>query len=166
MRFYLLGMPGSGKSFLGQEVANQLQMTFVDTDEWIESKHKCQIPELFVKLGEEWFRKEEEKCIEDICLNYKSALIATGGGLPCYHQMMQQLLQTGICIYLKGPIKKLESQIKTDSKIRPLLSGQALPDILNKLLQQREGIYLQAQHVVDIEKNPLIDMIKIIHSYA
>jgi hypothetical protein len=34
------------------------------------------------------------------------------------------------------------------------------------LLQQREGIYLQAQHVVDIEKNPLIDMIKIIHSYA
>ncbi|MBK8684464.1 MAG: shikimate kinase [Bacteroidetes bacterium] len=166
MRFYLLGMPGSGKSFLGQEVANQLQMTFVDTDEWIESKHQCQIPELFVKYGEEWFRKEEKKCIQEICQNDERALIATGGGLPCYHQMMQQLLQTGICIYLKGRIEKLESQIKTDLKIRPLLANKALPDILTKLLQQREAIYLQSQHVVDIEKIQPLDIIKIIHSYA
>lgn len=166
MRFYLLGMPGSGKSFLGQEVANQLQMTFVDTDEWIESKHQCQIPELFVKHGEEWFRSEEKKCIQEICQHDERALIATGGGLPCYHQMMQQLLQTGICIYLKGRIEKLESQIKTGSKIRPLLSNKVLPDILTKLLQQREEIYLQSQHVVDIEKIQPLDIIKIIHSYA
>ena len=166
MRFYLLGMPGSGKSFLGQEVANQLQMTFVDADEWIESKPQCQIPELFVKHGEEWFRSEEKKCIQEICQHDERALIATGGGLPCYHQMMQQLLQTGICIYLKGRIEKLESQIKTGSKIRPLLSNKVLPDILTKLLQQREAIYLQSQHVVDIEKIQPLDIIKIIHSYA
>lgn len=166
MRFYLLGMPGSGKSFFGQEVANQLQMTFVDTDEWIESKHNHQIAELFATQGEGWFRREEKKCIEVICQNYESALIATGGGLPCYHQMMHQLLQSGICIYLKGGIEKLASQIKMDSKIRPLLSNRSIPDIFNKLLQQREDIYLQSQHVVDIEKNPLIDIIKIIHSYA
>ena len=47
MIVYLVGMPGSGKSTVGQELAGRLGVPFVDLDAEIERREGRTVPEIF-----------------------------------------------------------------------------------------------------------------------
>ena len=57
----LIGMMGSGKTSVGKELAKNLNLNFIDSDQEIEKKCKISIPLIFEKKGEDYFRKIEEK---------------------------------------------------------------------------------------------------------
>ena len=54
---YLIGMMGSGKSTIGEKLANNLNMEYVDIDNDIESIHQMTIVDIFNQLGEKKFRE-------------------------------------------------------------------------------------------------------------
>ena len=56
-----LGMMGSGKTTLGKIVSKKLNKNFIDIDQEIEIRENMKISELFIKKGEAFFRKLEEK---------------------------------------------------------------------------------------------------------
>ena len=43
MKFFLIGLPGSGKTTLGKQVAKSLNIAFVDLDDAIEKSEKRKI---------------------------------------------------------------------------------------------------------------------------
>jgi shikimate kinase len=75
----LVGLPGSGKSTIGRQLARRLGEAFVDSDHVIEQRLGCSIREYFEREGEECFRDVEESVIDDLTLNHEGVL-ATGGG--------------------------------------------------------------------------------------
>ena len=88
----LIGMPGSGKTTIGQSLATRLNRRFVDSDSEIVARAGMSIPQIFEKYGEDEFRRLETQVL---ChLGKESGLvIATGGGCvtrqanyPCLHQ--------------------------------------------------------------------------------
>ena len=49
----LIGLPGSGKSTVGRQLARRLQLPFFDSDHVIEQRLGCSIREYFEREGED-----------------------------------------------------------------------------------------------------------------
>ena len=76
----LIGMMGCGKSTVGALLAHRLGRELADTDQLIEAREGCTIPELFVARGEEYFREREREVAWELA-GREDLVIACGGGL-------------------------------------------------------------------------------------
>ena len=102
----LIGMPGCGKSTIGEILAEKLEMFFLDIDTYIEESTNHTITEIF-KNGEPAFRDIEAKVV--IELSKKSpAVISTGGGVIKRYENIINLKRNGLIIYINRPIKDIE----------------------------------------------------------
>ena len=144
---FLVGMMGAGKSSLGKALAQGLNLPFLDSDKWIEATSQKTITELFEKDGESCFRLWEKQFLDE--LNGECLIVATGGGLPCFHGNMDRLKELGTVLYLKLTVEQLVKRVSNDGK-RPLLTD--VPDIqskINDLLELRAEMYEQAHFTLN-----------------
>jgi shikimate kinase len=159
MRIFLIGPMGSGKTTVGAALAKRLQRQFVDLDRHIEKREGLTISMLFQQYGEEYFRQCESEVLHTIIQSASSAVIATGGGTPCFHNNMTQMNAAGVTIYLQCAIEKLQARTEGTSNERPILRQ---PDFsLENLLKIREPEYTKAQHKLnnDATINSAVDAI-------
>ena len=123
MKIFILGLPGSGKTYLGQQVATSLHTSFVDLDVEIERVERLTIPEIFEKMKEDHFRKVESAILRRWCLSTHDIVMATGGGTPCYFGNMDIINQSGISIFLDVPSDLIAHRLQqTDLTQRPLFA--------------------------------------------
>jgi shikimate kinase len=73
----LVGLPGSGKTTVGRQLARRLQLRFVDSDHAIESRIGCTVREFFEREGEAQFRDVEQEVIDELTLG-GPCVISTG----------------------------------------------------------------------------------------
>ena len=127
----LIGMPGSGKTTIGNRLAQDDKM-FLDTDSEIIKVTGCQIKDYIESFGEKEFRLREEEVIEK--LSFKNGyVIATGGGAVLKGVNVKRLKRNGKIIFLDRPLDKI---MPTDD--RPLSSNR---EKLEKLYRERIDIY-------------------------
>ena len=129
----LIGMPGCGKTTVGQALAQRLGRKLVDTDVLIEEEAGRTIPEIFAQDGEEAFRRLEH---EILCrVSRESGLvIATGGGVVTRPENLDPLRQNSTVIFLRRPL----DQLPVDG--RPISQANNL----ETLYQRRLPLYQQA----------------------
>ena len=77
---FLIGMMGSGKTTVGQKLAQRLNYRFFDSDVLIERVTQQSINDIFATQGEETFREFETQVLSELAACTKS-VIATGGGM-------------------------------------------------------------------------------------
>ena len=95
----LIGMPGAGKSFIGQKLANELGREFYDMDQMIEMRDGRSIPEIFRDEGEDYFRDLE--CAVAMELGQMTGVvISTGGGVVNRDENYYSLAENGRIIFL------------------------------------------------------------------
>lgn len=129
----LIGMPGCGKTTVGQALANRLGRKLVDTDALVEEAAGCTIPELFAREGEEAFRRLEH---EILCrVGRESGLvIATGGGAVTRPENLDPMRQNSTVIFLRRPLDQLPVEG------RPISQANSLEE----LYRRRLPLYQQA----------------------
>ncbi len=126
----LIGMPGCGKSTLGQALAQRLNRQFVDCDTCVTELAKMPIPQIFAEKGNTGFRELETQCLKELCK--KSGLVvATGGGCVTQKENYPLLHQNGQIFWIKREI----DQLPTDG--RPLSQQTDL----HQMYQQRQPLY-------------------------
>lgn len=130
LNLVLIGMPGSGKTFLGKKMALEAGKSFVDTDERIVQREGMSIPEIFEKKGEEYFRQVETEALREVC-SLSGLIIATGGGVVTKERNRDILRQNGRIIWVRRELSKLET------KGRPLLAGKGVFE----LYEERKRAY-------------------------
>ncbi len=102
----LIGMPGCGKTTVGQQLAQELGKKFVDADEELERTVGRKIAEIIPRDGEAAFRALESKTLE--ALGRQSGLvIATGGGCVTQERNYDFLHQNGAILWLTRALDKL-----------------------------------------------------------
>jgi len=131
----LIGMPGCGKSTIGEMISEKIQMTFIDADVYIRESTNHTIAELF-ENGEDGFRDIEANAVMELSKK-NPAVIATGGGVIKRYENILNLKKTGIIIYINRPIENIVEDI--DVVARPLLAKD--PSQLYKLLEERCDLY-------------------------
>lgn len=134
----LVGMPSSGKSTVGKEIAKRLGRAFYDTDELIVQKSAMTIPDMITSLGEEKFRALESDVVNEISKT-TGVVIATGGGVALKGENVTALSQNGRIYFLDRPLALL---LPTED--RPLTSTK---EALAKKYNERYGIYEQSADV-------------------
>ncbi|MFD2246476.1 shikimate kinase [Pontibacter ruber] len=152
MRIFLVGMMGSGKTTLGRQLATQLGYTFVDLDEYIERREGKSIAQLFEQEGQEQFRLKERQALEAVVQEYDQAVIATGGGAPCFLDNMQFINRSGKSFFLDVPVEELVNRLlNSDLSVRPLLAGKSTEELnhfMTKTLSERLWFYRQAHYTL------------------
>ena len=135
MRIYLIGMPGTGKSSVGKELAELMGCPLYDLDLEIEKKYKMTVPDIFIYYGEMGFREREKATLasfkdEDNCV------VACGGG-TVLDPTNKSLMEGGKIIWIETDIELIKQRLAIDPNVRPLLKRKALEE----LYEERKGIY-------------------------
>ena len=131
----LIGMPGSGKSAVGQILAEKTGRPFADTDQLIVEKAGKSIPDIFREDGEEAFRDLESEVIRDVSLQ-GGQVLSTGGGAILRPENVTVLRQNGRLFWLD---RNPEDLIPTDD--RPLADTDAK---MKQLYRVRKPLYQAA----------------------
>lgn len=151
---FLIGYMGAGKSTIGRKLADELGWSFIDTDIFIEARFRQRVCDMFASVGEEVFRRREHIVIEELS-GMEDCIIATGGGLPCYHGNMQLMNEAGTTIYLSASNQALANRLELCKRTRPSVrdkSGDELLEHVCQAMQQREPIYRQAHLEQSVEQ--------------
>ncbi len=141
VNLFLIGMMGSGKSTVGQLLAEQLRYRFFDSDVLIERVAGEPVTEIFAHQGEATFRELESQVLGQLAAQTRS-VIATGGGIILQPHNWSYL-HHGIVIWLDVAVEILVNRLQGD-QTRPLLQQQDLRQRLNQLLGDRQHLYAHA----------------------
>lgn len=148
-KIVLVGLPGSGKSTLGKELARFYDFPFFDLDEVITTKLGCSISQLFSSKGEAYFREIESYILKEVLAREESFVLSTGGGTPCFHNNHRLINEQGISVYIDVPIDILIQRLgKNGGGRRPMFKGLEKNEIsekINNLLAERSPHYNQAK---------------------
>jgi len=152
MKVFLIGLPGSGKTTLGKQLAKNLKVNFIDLDLSIEKLEGKSVQEIFAEKKENYFRELESKTLKDFCSNKDEFVLATGGGAPCFFDNIEAMNASGKTFFIDVPAREIASRLmKTNLTERPLLAKldpDQLKDKIEFLRSQRISFYKQAQHTV------------------
>ncbi|WP_232834369.1 shikimate kinase [Rhodoferax ferrireducens] len=140
----LIGLPGSGKSTVGRQLARRLQLPFFDSDHVIEQQLGCSIREYFEREGEDRFRDVEEAVIDQLTQNPKCVL-STGGGVVLRPANRQHLHERGQVVYLNSSPDELFRRLRHDVN-RPLLQVADPLGRLRDLHTLRDPLYRETAH--------------------
>ncbi len=149
---YLLGLPGAGKSAIGQALAELLgDHEFLDLDCTIERDSSHTIAEIFATTGEAAFRKlETEALLTVAAAKGQPKIIATGGGIVMSPLNRAIMRGSGIPIWIDVTVRDAASNVLKDilrGHARPMFrasSEEELREKLSKLLEMRRPFYEQA----------------------
>lgn len=160
MKLFLTGMPGAGKTTIGNKLAAFLKMEFIDLDEEIKIKTDMSIPEIFHRKGEMYFRNLEKDLLFRFIDNKENFVMATGGGTPCFYDNLNKIRSSGITIFLDVEIEELEKRLQEDNE-RPLLeNSKDLIEYLYRLREKRLKHYMQADIIIAKNDIALDDILR------
>lgn len=142
----LIGLPGSGKSTAGRQLARRLNLPFADSDQVIEQRLGCSIRDYFEREGEQAFRDVEESVILELTQG-EPRVLATGGGVVLRPANRQRLRDAGHVIYLRSTPEEVFRRLRHDSN-RPLLQVADPLARLRSLYEERDPLYRETAHFV------------------
>ncbi len=153
----LVGFMGVGKSSLGRQIAENWSRPFLDTDKIIQEKTSCTIPEIFARHGEAFFRRLEQKCVDE-WLPKEGAVISTGGGILTSPGMTEKLQQLGVVFVLRASPQTIYERTKNCGS-RPLLhTGEDAIAHIKKMLAEREPAYAKAGIQIRTDFRPICEL--------
>ena len=146
----LTGFMGTGKSTIGQRVADCLQRHFVDMDTMIEAREGRPISQIFADEGEPYFRRVEADLCRELA-GREGLVIATGGGTLVSTQNLQVMAHSGLVICLDCEPDVLWQRIGHVEN-RPMLAkrDEGRFTRLAALLDKRAPAYARIEHHLDV----------------
>ena len=143
----LFGFKGSGKTYWGKKLAQELQCPFLDTDRLLEARHaerygqECTCREIYKMVGEKRFRELEGLVLATI-EKKTPCIIALGGGTILCKKNRALLQKMGTLVYLKAAKETLKKRAP------PFYVGASFEDVYNQRLPVFEEI---VAHRVEVE---------------
>ncbi|MBR3268110.1 MAG: shikimate kinase [Oscillospiraceae bacterium] len=126
----LIGMPGSGKSVIGEALGRLTGRTVIDLDAEIVKKEQRTIPEIFAAGGEAEFRRIESEVTAEKSAE-RGVILVTGGGVVTQARNYAPLRSNGRIYQICRPTEQLSREG------RPLSLGADL----EKMAEVRMPLY-------------------------
>jgi len=148
----LVGMPGSGKSTVGRQIAERLDRPFVDTDVVFERLHGQPVPDYLRTQGEPAFREAEAAAVAKAC-SQPGAVIGAGGGAIIDPLNRWAFWHHGVVAWLDVPPETLVRRLQNDPVARPTFQPYDAAQ-LSSVLADRAPFYRAADVRLDTTQDP------------
>ena len=155
----LVGLPGAGKSTVGSALARELGRSFLDFDAEIARREGMTITEIFATKGEPTFRQLEHELTEEL-REVGGMVLAPGGGWVGRPDTVALIRPPSRMVYLRIRPRTALARMGRSVAGRPLLSRPNPAAELERLLQERRGAYESADHVVDVERVGISEVVR------
>ncbi len=150
---YLIGYMCSGKTTLGRALARATGRPFVDLDDLIEERAGCTVREIFASRGEAAFREMETEALAAASETPGGAIIACGGGTPCFGSNMDFMNARGITVWLDvTDHERLLVRLKEGKAKRPLIASLTdgeIESFITRQMETRRPHYSRARVLFD-----------------
>jgi shikimate kinase len=147
----LVGLAGSGKSTVGELLADALQRSFIDFDVEINRRGGMSVPEIFGQKGEGYFREQETALTRELA-ETGGMVLAPGGGWIMADENRALLCPPARLIYLKVTPEVAMDRMGAAAAGRPLLNRPDPRGELERLLEARRPRYEAAELVVSVDR--------------
>lgn len=147
----LLGFMGAGKSTVGESLAQRLNVSWIDSDLWIEQSKQQSIQELISTYGWSVFRDCEKEFPKSIN-SREPSVISCGGGFPLDKSNWNWISTYCTSIYIEVDVDLLFLRLSDNLASRPLLKDlnqESLKLYIASELKRREPFYKRANFIVN-----------------
>jgi XRE family aerobic/anaerobic benzoate catabolism transcriptional regulator len=148
-RIALIGLRGAGKSTLGQMLADDLDVPFVELSREIEKLAGCSVREIHDLYGTNAYRRYERRAMEEVVQIYSEVVIATPGGLVSDPATFNQLLAHCTTVWLQAAPEEHMGRVAAQGDTRPMAASKEAMDDLRRILSGRAAFYSKADLSID-----------------
>ncbi len=148
-RIALIGLRGAGKSTLGEALATELNLPFIELDREIEREAGTGLSEIFLLYGQQGYRRYEQRCLEKILESQSRCVIATGGSIVSEPGTYDLLRSSCFTVWLKAKPEEHMARVTAQGDMRPMAGNAQAMDDLKRILQSRAALYGQADTTVN-----------------
>ncbi len=159
-RIALVGLRGAGKSTLGQMLADDLDLPFVELSREIEKVAGCSVREIHDLYGTNAYRRYERRALEETVQIYGEVVIATPGGIVSDPATFNLLLAHCTTVWLQAAPEEHMGRVAAQGDTRPMAASKEAMDDLRRILSGRAAFYSKADLSVDTSGQDLA------HSFA
>lgn len=144
----LVGFMGTGKTTVGELLAQQTGMPLLDMDSLIVGKAGKSINDIFAQDGEPHFRSLERELVRELASS-QGHVISTGGGIVLNPDNVTDFERSGLVVCLLASPETILNRVRHDTA-RPLLAGDKEAKII-ELLERRKPLYEAVAHRIDTD---------------
>ncbi|MSR62342.1 MAG: helix-turn-helix domain-containing protein [Planctomycetes bacterium] len=148
-RVALLGLRGAGKSSVGQLLARELEVAFVELDGRVEELAGLALAELFDLRGPASFQRYESEALERVLSEGNRLVLATGGSLVTHAETFARLRATCRTVWLRAAPEEHFQRVLAQGDRRPMHARPRAMAELRALLAEREPLYSRCELCVE-----------------
>ena len=148
-RIALVGLRGAGKSTLGQMLADDLGVAFVELSREIEKFAGCSINEIQSLYGQNAYRRYERRALEEAIQIHAEAVIATPGGIVSDPATFNLLLAHCTTVWLQAEPEDHMKRVVAQGDLRPMAASKEAMEDLKGILAGRAAFYSKADFKID-----------------
>lgn len=154
-RIALVGLRGAGKTTLGQMLAEDLGLAFVELSAEIERFAGCSISEIQSLYGVNAYRRYERRALEEVIQVYPEVVIATPGGLVSDPATFNLLLSNCTSVWLQANPEDHMTRVMEQGDMRPMAASQEAMEDLRGILAGRAAFYSKSDLSIDTSAQSL-----------
>ena len=165
-RIALVGLRGAGKSTLGQMLADDLDVPFVELSREIEKLAGCSVREIHDLYGTNAYRRYERRALEEAVQIYSEVVIATPGGIVSDPATFNELLAHCTTVWLQAAPEEHMGRVAAQGDTRPMAASKEAMEDLRRILNGRAAFYSKADLSVDTSGKTLAQSFQVLRGVA
>jgi XRE family aerobic/anaerobic benzoate catabolism transcriptional regulator len=147
-RIALIGLRGGGKSTLGEMLAGELGVPFIELDREIEKSCGSSLSDIFDMFGQEMFRRAEREALDDVLRQHRAFVMATSGSIVTDPGAMEILLSSCFTVWVRAEPQEHMRRVIEQGDMRPMANSARAMEDLVAILKSREPLYAKADLVL------------------
>ncbi|SCX70407.1 helix-turn-helix transcriptional regulator [Variovorax sp. EL159] len=165
-RIALVGLRGAGKSTLGQMLAEDLEIPFIELSREIEKLAGCSVREIHDLYGTNAYRRYERRALEEAVQIYSEVVIATPGGIVSDPATFNELLAHCTTVWLQAAPEEHMGRVAAQGDTRPMAASKEAMEDLRRILNGRAAFYSKADLSVDTSGKTLAQSFQALRAVA
>lgn len=166
LRLALLGVRGAGKSSVGRQLAQRLEVPFVELDALVEQRAGMSLSQLFAMHGETLYRELQAEALEAWLAQHGSGVLATGGSLVEDRATYERLRATCRTVWLEASADTLWQRVVDQGDLRPMRDHPRARAELHALLDARRERYALADLALSTDDRSVPELVATIAEWA
>lgn len=148
-RVALVGLRGAGKTTLGNLLAAQREVPFIELGKVIEREAGAPLSEIFSLYGQAAYRRYERRALEAVLEQNPAFVLVPGGSVVSEPATFDLLLSSCKTVWLRASPEEHMARVVAQGDNRPMADNKEAMEDLKRILAGRVAMYSKADVAID-----------------